>query len=130
MNKPVFAVTALLVAGLALALAADEDEWAAKLFPKGLSHDFGKVERDANHKYSFPMKNIYKVPVEITNLRSSCGCLTCKASKKKLQPGEAASLDVVLDARRFSGPKNMTIYMTVGPQYVSTATLRVTAHSK
>ena len=35
-----------------------------------------------------------------------------------------------MDARRFTGPKTVTIHVTVGPEYTSTATLQVSANSR
>lgn len=105
-------------------------EWANKLFPLTRDKDFEVVPRGAQLKFTFPMKNIYKVPLEITNLRPGCGCLTANATKKVLQPGEEGSIEVVMNTRIFSGPKTVTLRVTVGPQYISTATLTVTATAR
>ncbi len=47
-----------------------------------------------------------------------------------LPPGESATLDIVMDGRQFSGPKSTKIYVSVGPKYISTATLSVTANAR
>jgi hypothetical protein len=52
------------------------------------------------------------------------------ASKQSLQPRESGYMDVSMDARRFTGTKSVSIYVTVGPQYTSTATLHVAAVSR
>lgn len=123
------AAVALLVI-LGSATSAQSQEWANKLFGSNTSHDFGTVPRGAQLKYSFPIKNIYKVPLEIINVRSTCSCLSHTLSKKSLQPNESGSLDIIMDARRFSGPKAITMYVTVGPEYVSTASLTITANAR
>src|SRR5262249_15926311 len=72
----------------------------------------------------------YAVPLEIINVRSTCGCLTATPTKTKLQSQEVAYLDVMMDGRKFTGPKTINIYLTVGPEFVSTATLRVSASAR
>lgn len=106
-------------------------EWADKLFAKdGASHNFGSVPHGAVMKHRFPITNIYAVPLQIMSSRVSCGCVTVVPSVQVLQAKETAYLDVTMDARKFTGHKSVKIYVTVGPQYVSTATLEVTAHSR
>jgi hypothetical protein len=51
-------------------------------------------------------------------------------SAKRLEPQQKAQLNVTMDARKFSGPKVVMVYVTVGPEYVSTATLRLTANAR
>jgi hypothetical protein len=109
--------------------------WADKLFGGVTHHDFGIVARGAQLKHSFKMTNIYKEPLEIQdwqNIRVSCGrCSSAKASVKVLQPGESGTIDVFMDARQFAGQqKSITVYVTVGPKFVSTATLTVTANAR
>ncbi|MBI3408568.1 MAG: DUF1573 domain-containing protein [Planctomycetes bacterium] len=125
------AATALLAIAIVSGTAqAQSEPWANKLFEGTTRHDFGTVPRGAQLKYSFKMKNIYKVPLEITNIRVSCGCLTASPSVKVIQPGDSASLDINMDGTRFTGYKPITIFVTVGPEYISTATLNVTANQR
>jgi hypothetical protein len=63
-------------------------------------------------------------------MKISCGCLKADPSTKVLQPGESGTLQIHMDAKQFSGPKAIKIYVTVGPKFVSTATLTVTANSR
>jgi hypothetical protein len=65
--------------------------------------------------------------MEIVGVNSSCSCVTAKASRNVLGPRESATIDITMDTRRFLGTKTATINVTVGPQYTSTATLRVSA---
>lgn len=127
-----------VLAGIMVVLAASSapaqsGDWANKLFlEKGgsTSHDFGTVARGADLFYRFPMTNIYQVPLTITDVRVSCGCVRAVPTVAVLQPRQQAFLDVTMDGRRFTGYKSVTIYVSVGPQWVSTATLTVTAHSR
>lgn len=127
-------VLALVVLSLATTSAsAQNDDWAKKMFLANggtLTHDHGNVARGAVLNHKFKMTNIWAVPVEIVNVRAACGCVTATPSKQILQPRETAVLDVNMDARRFTGPKTVQIYVTLGPEYVSTATLQVAAVSR
>ena len=80
----------------------------------------------------WPFHFSYTGRVAFTNASRSAAdsCVTVTPSVQVLQAKETAYLDVTMDARRFTGPKTVSIYVTVGPQYVSTATLQVTAHSR
>ena len=111
-------------------VSAQTEPWANKLFGAERTHDFGTVPRGALLKYSFKMTNIYKVPLEITKINISCGCLKAMSPVQTLQPQESTTLDIVMDGKAFSGPKTIKIEVIVGPQYVSTATLTVTANAR
>ncbi len=123
------------VLGFSLTLAefaSAQGNWGEKLFGGNLSHDFGTVPRGTQLKYSFPIKNIYKEPLTITDVKVTCGCLTATPSTKLIQPGESASLNVHMDAKQFSGPKKISIHVSVGqaPKYYTQATLVVTANAR
>lgn len=119
-----------------------QEPWAAKFFlvagDKTTSHDFGVVAKGAQLKYTFKLKNIYKVPMDITSIRVSCGCVTTVPSGApsdnqlpfRLGPNEEGEFEVRMDARRFTGPKLVSIFVTFGPEYISTATLRVSANAR
>jgi hypothetical protein len=128
MGKLVWALITLLVA--AAFSPAQTTAWAEKLFKGTTTHDFGNVARGAQLYHRFPMTNIWAVPLEIVSVRSSCGCITATPTQQVLQPRESAYLEVNMDAHRFTGPKTVSIYVTVGPQFTSTATLRVSANSR
>jgi hypothetical protein len=103
--------------------------WAQKLFYGVSTHDFGTVPHGAQLKHRFKMHNPYQVPLHL-DIRSSCGCLTFTPSTRDLGPEAEGYIDINMDARRFKGPKQVTLYVTVGPQYVSTASILVTANAR
>ncbi|SRR5579883_888701 len=116
--------------GTATAASAQSTSWLDKMFQGQLTHNFGSVPHGAQLHHRFPMTNIWAVPLELTNVRVSCGCVTTTPSTRILQPRESGYLDITMDARRFTGPKTVTIYVTVGPQYTATSALQVSAHSR
>jgi hypothetical protein len=104
--------------------------WADKLFKGNTTHDFGVVPRGTQLEYRFPMTNIWAVPIDIVEVRQSCGCVHAEAHPQHLGPRESGYLEVHMDGTRFSGPKTVTIYVRIGPQFTSTATLQVSATSR
>jgi hypothetical protein len=111
--------------------AAPGQGWAEKMFKDGnLVHDFNTVPHGAQLFYRFNITNIYAVRMEITQIAVGCHCVTATPSKRVLEPRETATIDVQMDARNFTGPKSVIIKVTVGPDFVSTAELRVTANSR
>jgi hypothetical protein len=121
-----YGVLALATAAVLAAPAAPQTEWANKLFEE-TSKDFGTCPRGAQLKHSFKITNIYKVPLEFTDVKVGCGCVTYTLSQKVLQPNEVGYLHINMDATRFSGHKSVNVQVRVGPQYVSTATITVQA---
>lgn len=124
------ALLALFVLTLGAASASAQQAWAEKMFKDGTTHDFGTVARGAQLYHRFPITNIYAVPMQVLDIKSSCGCTTATPSTKVLQPREVGYIDVVMDGKRFSGHKVIRINVTVGPEYTSTAELKVTANSR
>lgn len=120
----------VVVLGPWAAQAQAQQAWLNKMFKGVTSHDFGSVPRGAQLYYQFQLTNIWAVPLEITNVRTSCGCVTATPSLTKVDSRQSATIDVTMDARRFTGSKTISIYVTVGPEYVSTATLTVSANSR
>src|SRR5436305_13958242 len=96
------AVLTLTVLTLTAAPASAQG-WAEKMFKDGLTHDFGSVPRGAQLFHRFTITNIYAVRMEITNISSGCGCVTATAAKRVLEPRESTTIDVSMDARRFTG---------------------------
>jgi hypothetical protein len=123
-------LVALIAVAFTQASAPAQTAWAEKMFKDGLNHDFGSVPRGAQLSHRFVITNIYAVRMEITSLKSGCGCVSATAAKRVLEPRESTTIDVTMDARRFTGPKTVGITITVGPDYISSAQLRVSANSR
>jgi hypothetical protein len=132
----VLAALGLLIASPAIR-AQDQPptSWAAKLFaedngkiPSG--HNFGPVAKGAMLQHRFPIKNIYAVPLTIT-CDVSCTCVTVTPKKPMtlvLQPKETGTIDITMDTNRFSGQKQVDVYVYVQhPQYWSSTTLVIQA---
>ena len=126
MRIALFALAAAVVGAAPVAA----QPWAEKMFQDGTSHDFGTVPHGAQLFHRFTITNIYAVPLQIIDVRSSCSCTTPTPSSRTLQPRESATIDVTMDARRFTGGKTVGITITVGPDFISAAQLQVSANSR
>jgi hypothetical protein len=100
------------------------------MFTEGVTHDFGSVPRGAQLSHQFKVTNIYAVPMEITEVKSGCGCVSAEAAKRVLQPRESTYVEVRMDTRRFTNAKTVRIRVSVGPQFISSAELLVSAVSR
>jgi hypothetical protein len=124
------ATLTLLVLALGTAVAPAQQPWAEKMFTEGTTHDFGGVPRGAQLEHKFKITNIYAVRMEITLVKSGCGCVSATPAKRVLEPRESTDIEVKMDARRFTGPKTVGITVTVGPEFISSAQLKVSANSR
>jgi hypothetical protein len=111
--------------------------WADKLFEGNrnsegnIEHDFGVVPRGTQLEYRFAIKNIWAVPIDIMEVRQSCGCVRAEAQPQHLGPRESGFLNVHMDSTRWPGGfKSVTVYVRIGPQFTSTATLQVKATTR
>jgi len=121
-------VGAMLI--LTAATASAQQPWAEKMFKDGVVHDFGSVPRGGQLFHRFKITNIYAEQMQITELRSGCGCVSASAAKRVLEPREEAFVEVNMDSRLFTGLKSVKVFVSVGPRFVSTAELRVSANSR
>ncbi len=124
------AILTLVVFACLAARAPAQGSWADKMFQEGTTHDFGSIPRGAQLFHRFKVTNIYAVRLEAIQVRTSCGCLTVTPPAGGLEARQEGYVDVLMDARKFTGKKVVHVYLTFGPQYVSTATLQVTAFSR
>jgi len=102
-----------MVLGLMFTGTAAASNWADSLFDEH-SRDFGVVPRGPAVTYPFRIVNNTNAPVQITNVRVSCGCTSARALQSNLAPGQETAILVEMDTRRFSGSKNVSIYVQFG----------------
>jgi hypothetical protein len=119
-----------LVLFMLSAATAPAQGWAGKMFKDGTTHDFGNVPHGAQLHHRFVITNIYAVRMEIVEIRASCKCTTPTASKRVLDPHETAVIDINMDTKIFTGSKTVSVYVSVGPEYTSTAELKISANSR
>jgi hypothetical protein len=116
--------------------------WANKFFmadiqknptavpPPVITHDFGTVPFGTLCTQKFSITNIYDVPIQVIDVRVECGCLKGYPPNKVLLPNESAEFTATMNSAMFKGKQSKKMYVTFGPNYVSTAELRFEATSR
>jgi hypothetical protein len=100
----------VVLVGLSAAGPVAAAAWADGMFDE-LSMDFGSVPRGPLLTHTFRVTNNTDSPVHIAGIRVSCGCTTATAAQTALAPGQSTVILAQMDTRRFSGVKNVTIYV-------------------
>jgi Protein of unknown function (DUF1573) len=111
--------------GSSRALAQDP-HWAEKMFER-LDQDFGVVPSNADLKARIKITNPHKFTVQISDVRSTCGCTVGKPSTNVLESEQVAWLDVSMDTRRFRGHKEITVLVSISHPVPATVPVRVKA---
>ncbi|MDD4068308.1 MAG: DUF1573 domain-containing protein [Bacteroidales bacterium] len=73
-----------------------------------IEHDYGDVPKNGNGETTFSYKNTGKIPLILSNVRSSCGCTVPAWSREPLMPGQSASIRVKYNTAN-PGPINKTV---------------------
>jgi hypothetical protein len=75
-------------------------------------HDFGKIEGGSSPKFDFVFTNTGTATLEVTDVRSSCGCTTAGAWSKRVEPGERGTIPIQFNSGAFSGAIHKTVTVT------------------
>ncbi len=113
----------LVLASFALSQASGQ-EWAEKMFNK-LEHDFGTVARGAETVYKFEITNLYKQPMKILGVRSSCGCTSPSIENKVINTYEKAYLVAKFNTHTFVGRHGATLTVSFGAPFAAEVQVRV-----
>jgi len=74
--------------------------------------NFQNVPRGSYAKRAFPFVNASSEPIRLLGARASCGCVRVFVPKQKtFAPGAGASVVVELDAVRFTGVRDATVFV-------------------
>ncbi len=120
-----FILTACSLMGLAAISRADAESYFEERI-----HDFGATPRGPVLVHYFNFTNSSKETLTISALRVSCGCVTATAQVTRIKPGESSYIVAQMDTRRFTGNKEVTIYIQFSaPRYEEIA-LQVKANGR
>jgi hypothetical protein len=76
----------------------------------GNTQNWGNVKPSSDGlKHTVVVKNVGDQPLNITNVKPSCGCTTAPIDKDIIMPDSTASIDVTFKAGMSPGPKTKTI---------------------
>ena len=119
-------LTIALALGFAIFVSpmADAQEWAEKMFNKR-EHDFGTVARGSDTVYRFEITNLYKQPMKITGVTSSCGCTSPSVENGEFGTYEKAYIVAKFNTHSHVGRKGATLTVRFAPPYAAEVQLRV-----
>ncbi|MCA9232341.1 MAG: DUF1573 domain-containing protein [Planctomycetales bacterium] len=113
-----------LFVGAAFLCPLSAQEWAEKMF-NTMDHDFGTVARGADTVYRFEVTNLYKQPMQITGVRSSCGCTSPTVENATIKTYEKAYIVAKFNTRTFVGRHGATLTVSFAPPYAAEVQVRV-----
>lgn len=87
----------------------NKNKAGAQIFFPETQHDFGKVKEGEVVNYEFTFENKGTQPLEIKNIKTSCGCTAAITSEKDLKPGQAGTIKVNFDTKNRMGKASKTI---------------------
>ncbi len=89
-----------------------QGEPLSRTFFARTEQNFQNVPRGSYAKRAFPFVNASSEPIRLLGARASCGCVRVFVPKQKtFAPGAGASVVVELDAVRFTGVRDATVFV-------------------
>jgi len=73
--------------------------------------NFGEIKEGEIVRHNFVLKNESKNPLNIIEVKTTCGCTGTKIQKNTLSPGEGTFLEVQFNSKGYSGPVEKSIYV-------------------
>ncbi|MBN1272008.1 MAG: DUF1573 domain-containing protein [Candidatus Aminicenantes bacterium] len=101
---------AILTGAFSYALSTGAEK-NPKLSVSEKSWDFGEIKQGDVLTHIFKFKNEGGAPLEIFNVRASCGCTAVILSKKIIPPGEEGTLKVTFNSRGYSDKVRKYIFL-------------------
>ena len=108
-GRKVIPFLGLLWLGLVTAAVAAPQ---ARLVPEDANFDFGRLREGEKVEHLFRFANPGDANLEITDVRSSCGCTAVVLSERIIPAGGVGELRAVFDSNGFRGPVTKTITVT------------------
>lgn len=115
MKKFLLSLTSLFVAVASFAQtenAQEEKTSNANLVFENSSHSFGNIIEGQIATYEFKFTNTGTEPLELTNVRASCGCTTPKWPRELIQPGQSSVIRAEYNSSGRPGTFSKNIFVT------------------
>ncbi len=95
------------------------------------SHDFGLILQGSEVKHIFTITNTGVDNLEISSIKSNCGCIIPKWPQKPVAPGESVKLEVIFNTLALSGKQEHTLSMIANTAPKETTfTIKASVQSK
>lgn len=92
----------------------------AKIAFEETTFDFGEVEEGAVVTHTYAFTNTGKVPLLISNARSTCGCTVPSWPKEPIPPGEDGTIEVRFNTKNKKNKQSKPITITANTYPAST----------
>lgn len=89
-----------------------DTENVAKMEFEETDYDFGTVKKGTKVSHTYKFKNTGKVPLVISDARSTCGCTVPTYPKYPIEPGKGGTIKVVFDTTNFSDRQGKPVTIT------------------
>ncbi len=99
----------------------------AKMVFSETAHEFGKVKEGSTIKHTFKFTNPGKIPLLITNAKSTCGCTVPKWPEDPIEPGGSGEIQVKFDTKNKKDYQSKPITITANT-YPSQTVLYMKGH--
>lgn len=83
-----------------------------KIYFPETQYDFGNVKEGVVVSHTFQFLNKGKTTLDISDIKTSCGCTAALVSSKKIEPGKKGTIKVDLDTKNRQGRMSRTITVT------------------
>jgi hypothetical protein len=90
-----------------------------------VTNDMEKIVGGQIVKCTFVFTNTGDRPLEITDVRSSCGCTTTGDWSRKVEPGQTGTIPIQFDSTDFDGPVSKSILITCNDPRQTRVSLRL-----
>ncbi|MEZ5056043.1 MAG: DUF1573 domain-containing protein [Saprospiraceae bacterium] len=84
----------------------------AKMDFNEYEYNFGQVNEGEFVKHTFKFKNTGKVPLIISDAKSTCGCTVPKYPKEAIAPGEDGEIYIVFNTDKKEGMQDKPVFIT------------------
>ena len=88
--------------------SASADDWASKIV-ETRKVDFGVIATGSEARKEVTIRNIYKQPVHISSVSTTCGCSAGTADKTTIEPGGTGTVQVKMDTHKFRQKKDSNL---------------------
>lgn len=129
LTAPSYRTIAFLILSLCCAATATAQEltWAEKMFDQR-NIDFGVVARGSDAVARVKITNLYKQPIHIADVRTTCGCSAGKPTKTSLESLEEGYVEVTMDTRKFTRRKDSNVIVTFDAPTYAEVRIPITAY--
>ena len=109
-NDPNNSELRLIFTTMVLPKVAEKTEVSTpRLMLEKNQHDFGDIDEGKIVELNLKFKNVGKKTLEISEVKTSCGCTAALLSSKKIEPGNEGNIKIELDTTKRSGKLSRTV---------------------